>query len=1035
MRLRLLPATLALLLAVSNLAASPAAPPGETVAGEKLDPATYGPGVIESMAECIARDRSATPLPADKVRKPGEQGVWMVPSRDAAGRAHSGTRTAVNRWGDTRMGIAFGAAADVAGAYFAGQGGQGAWARGVRAIGYRGGVAVQESDVLRDLDPTPRWLAMNFAAVDRIEIVAEPAVGGAGWYSLDDLTFTPAETTNAAATIVLTFEELPYGYRLTGSSYGGLTWETGTGDFSADEGVHSPVRPAGRAALPEVDNPPSPTRAVTPELLGSFQGVIRGDAGSMSFPPDTDGAIGPNHYVITVNRNLAVYDKATGGELMNILLTSFLPGSNGDPRVLFDQHSGRWFIINTDFNAGARIYIAVSLTDDPLGGWFKTNFVTAQGSDAGAWPDYPTLGVDANGIYTSAYMVPGGMTIFAIDKAPLIAPSPSLGTVTAFRQLPWEGAIQPAHTYGAADGEYLVSYASSSSLRLRRVNPPLTSPTLTQVAIIPVAPFSTAPDAPALGSTVPLDTVDERLMMAVWRGGSLWTAHTIAAAGGKAGCRWYQLNTASPSVVQWGTVAAPTMYYYFPSIMVNQLGDAVMGFTGSNSSMYAACYYCGRRAGDPLGEMSEPVQFKAGTGPQNNIDSYGRNRWGDYSYTTLDPSDEHTFYTIQEYGHATDIWGTYVAVLQTTAPDCNGNGIPDSQDIANGTSMDCNLNNTPDECELIDCNGNGVLDECDLAWATSQDCNANATPDECDIAGGVSGDCQGDGVPDECQIALGPISRLEPLDVGPGWTVEGQWAFGPPTGGGSHGGDPAAAHTGANVYGYNLAGDYTNNMPARYLTTRAFNLRGWQQVQLRFWRKLGVEAFDHATIDVSLDGLSWLPVWANPGTINDAGWVQQTVELPAAANQTTVYIRWGLGPTDAGVTYYGWNIDDIELRGQFSASDCDGNAVPDECDLAGGAADCNANGVLDVCDLAAGTSQDANGNGIPDECEGGVLVGDVNCDGQVGFGDINAFVLALSDPAAYATAYPGCPLGNRDVNGNGTFGFDDINPFVTLLTR
>jgi hypothetical protein len=61
-------------------------------------------------------------------------------------------------------------------------------------------------------------------------------------------------------------------------------------------------------------------------------------------------------------------------------------------------------------------------------------------------------------------------------------------------------------------------------------------------------------------------------------------------------------------------------------------------------------------------------------------------------------------------------------------------------------------------------------------------------------------------------------------------------------------------------------------------------------------------------------------------------------------------------------------------------------------------------------------------------------VGDVNCDGTVDFGDINPFVLALSDPAAYAAQYPGCPFENRDINGDGQFNFGDINPFVALLS-
>ena len=51
--------------------------------------------------------------------------------------------------------------------------------------------------------------------------------------------------------------------------------------------------------------------------------------------------------------------------------------------------------------------------------------------------------------------------------------------------------------------------------------------------------------------------------------------------------------------------------------------------------------------------------------------------------------------------------------------------------------------------------------------------------------------------------------------------------------------------------------------------------------------------------------------------------------------------------------------------------DCNGNLVPDVCDLyAGTSLDCNFNGIPDECDIASGFSKDCNQNGIPDECEG-----------------------------------------------------------------
>jgi len=62
------------------------------------------------------------------------------------------------------------------------------------------------------------------------------------------------------------------------------------------------------------------------------------------------------------------------------------------------------------------------------------------------------------------------------------------------------------------------------------------------------------------------------------------------------------------------------------------------------------------------------------------------------------------------------------------------------------------------------------------------------------------------------------------------------------------------------------------------------------------------------------------------------------------------------------------------------------------------------------------------------------LAGDLNCDGQVGFGDINPFVLALTSPSSWQTQYPKCNLLNGDINGDGVLDFGDINPFVRLLT-
>jgi hypothetical protein len=110
-----------------------------------------------------------------------------------------------------------------------------------------------------------------------------------------------------------------------------------------------------------------------------------------------------------------------------------------------------------------------------------------------------------------------------------------------------------------------------------------------------------------------------------------------------------------------------------------------------------------------------------------------------------------------------------------------------------------------------------------------------------------------------------------PLDSDPGWTADAEWAFGIPAGqGGTWGGpDPTSGHTGDYVYGYNLYGDYPNDLsPTRWLTTSALDFSGCTGVTLHFYRWLGVEAgcYDHAYIQASNDGENWSTVWENPHT-------------------------------------------------------------------------------------------------------------------------------------------------------------------------
>ena len=162
-----------------------------------------------------------------------------------------------------------------------------------------------------------------------------------------------------------------------------------------------------------------------------------------------------------------------------------------------------------------------------------------------------------------------------------------------------------------------------------------------------------------------------------------------------------------------------------------------------------------------------------------------------------------------------------------------------------------------------------------------------------------------------------------PLDSDPGWSAESDWAFGQPTGGGGAVGnpDPTSGYTGDYVYGYNLNGDYPNNLsPTRWLTMSSVDCSRLTNVHLRFRRWLNVEnsKYDYAFIEVSSNGTDWIRVWTNNDTYweTDSSWLLKDHYIsPCADWQNAVSIRWGMGPTDSSGSFSGWNIDDVEIWG------------------------------------------------------------------------------------------------------------------------
>ena len=303
--------------------------------------------------------------------------------------------------------------------------------------------------------------------------------------------------------------------------------------------------------------------------------------------------------------------------------------------------------------------------------------------------------------------------------------------------------------------------------------------------------------------------------------------------------------------------------------------------------------------------------------------------------------------------------------------DCQPNGVPDGCDIASGVSVDADEDDIPDECQAVDCNENSVPDHQDIADGTSQDCNANEIPDECDLADGISYDCQPNGLLDECELTGTMDITDRGVIVGKIFSLSPAY----PMGGGSH--DPEvmrdddwpalgvwAPERQFDTFHRGDQGDedwigYRFDEPTvlRSLTFQqgmVFGDGGW---------------FDELHVQVRVDGL-WREVASLASVPPYGSGSGQSFETYAFSFEETVADAIRLYGDPGGSNNF-ISVGELRVTGEASLGiDCNGNRVPDVCDVAAGTSeDCQPNGVVDECDIESGISVDANDNGIPDECE------------------------------------------------------------------
>lgn len=462
--------------------------------------------------------------------------------------------------------------------------------------------------------------------------------------------------------------------------------------------------------LAQTDARPDPLLAPTPAPSVVFDGNTDAEnsavVGFAVVPPDTEGDVGPNHYMQWVNLIFSIYDKS-GTRLMGPTAGSaFWVGfggvcqtnNSGDPLVVYDHLADRWVVSQFTGFTGVQC-VAVSTGPDPLGSYHRYSFQVAGPTSL---PDYPKMGLWPDSYLYTANVFPGSFsnaTACAFERTPMLSGAtarvacanfPCTGSDCPFGVLPadLEGSA-PAGGGGAPFFQYWDSAVDGNvcpdGVRAWELGTPWTtgSTTLTSLGCIPGAALDrelcgfSRSCIPQLGG----ENLDTLSSMTMWRAHYRHEAthdtvllNTTADVGAnRAGIRWAELRDDGSgwAFFQEGTYApADGLNRWMGSVAMDEVGNLCIGYTASSSSVNPSIRYTCRSAGDPLGTLpGGEVILKAGTGSQVS----SANRWGDYSSMNID-TNGCTFWHTNEYYQTTSSFNFRTSIGAFEFTDCTGGG-------------------------------------------------------------------------------------------------------------------------------------------------------------------------------------------------------------------------------------------------------------------------------------------------------------------------------------------------------------------------
>jgi len=480
-------------------------------------------------------------------------------------------------------------------------------------------------------------------------------------------------------------------------------------------------------------NVPAPTPMLS--VIGLIAGAASGpgNAGN-SVPPDTNGDVSDIHYIQWLNTRWAIFDKATGARL-----TASAPGNSffagfggrcettnaGDPIALWDARAQRWlmsqFATYGSVANAARQCVAISTTSDPLGTYYRYEFIWPPGTSSanGVFGDYPHFGIwaDESGKQNAYLLVThefngAGSTFFgaayiALERDKMLAGQPA--AIVRVPGINAYGAL-PAHMEGtrlARPGSCPVftHFDSSTSDYLfwdlcldwtTPANSTLSSEPQRVAARTPFVPnFNTIPQA---GTTAQLDEFGSNLMYrasarAFAPGAptsmSLVINHSTQGLVEQAGLRWVHFDmrpsgesfdrifadafddeagpvTLVKSIVDEGLYAPDANHRWMGSVSIDEGANIGAGYSVSSSTLNPKLRVTGRTLADPAGTLRDEQDCTPPTTGSQTSTFSGRGRWGDYASMSVDPSDGCTFWFTSEYFATTSgsSWSTRICTFK-----------------------------------------------------------------------------------------------------------------------------------------------------------------------------------------------------------------------------------------------------------------------------------------------------------------------------------------------------------------------------------